>query len=139
MKEKIISSIFSILILICSPAMSEIYTWVDNNGKKHFGDSIPKKYQDQGSEYEVSKTNSSQAVKTEKITVYRPSADVYSRDTKSDKNLEDYLPKPKEKSCKELKDEHLMNKSCFAACRSGNNGNVGGACSHCTNTRKPKC
>ena len=42
----ILSSLFA-ASLLATPAMAEMYKWVDENGKTHFGDSVPLKYQQQ--------------------------------------------------------------------------------------------
>ena len=36
-----------LLAVLALPAQGQIYTWVDENGKKHFGDKVPEKYADQ--------------------------------------------------------------------------------------------
>ncbi|MFK8049059.1 MAG: DUF4124 domain-containing protein [Halioglobus sp.] len=141
MKRTIISSLFTLLILICSPAMSEIYTWIDESGKKHFGDKIPERFQDQGSEYAVSKTNSSQSVKVVKkpVQATSPLADVYTRDSKSNYILDSDTPEPAKLDCKALNQQYQEAKLCYAACRSANGGKIGPGCQRCTNAKKPKC
>ena len=41
-----------LLLLLSVPAQAEIYTWVDENGKKHFGDRVPEKYKTQADNVE---------------------------------------------------------------------------------------
>ena len=54
---------FVISLLMLSPtALGQVYSWVDENGKKHFGDRIPPEYQDQGEEVKMKATNSSDSV-----------------------------------------------------------------------------
>ncbi|MEP5763286.1 MAG: DUF4124 domain-containing protein [Halieaceae bacterium] len=136
-----IISAISLILLCASPfAFSEIYTWVDENGKKHFGDEIPEKYKSQGSEYKISETNTAPAVVTKKKKNPGSLKPVDLRPQSAQKPDESYLPKPKEKTCAELKQEYLTNKHCFAACRSANGGNLSsGGCPGCTNMKKPKC
>ena len=97
----------------------------------------PNKYKEQGAAYKISETNTAVGVKAKKTT---PSLqNVNQQGASPKKPAETYLPKPKEKTCKELKQDFFMSKSCFNACRSGNGGNVGRACSHCRNMKKPQC
>lgn len=45
------------------PVHAEIYTWIDENGKKHFGDEVPEKYKDQKKQVKV-KVNTMELKKT---------------------------------------------------------------------------
>lgn len=139
MKSKIISSLFTLLILACAPAMSEIYTWVDESGKKYFGDKIPERYQDQGSEYAVSKTNSSQSITVKRKKIGNQLNKPIVLDGSSDYTISDSPPKPAQKSCSKLKQEYQLSKMCYASCRSANAGKIGPGCQRCTNAKKPKC
>ena len=36
---------FLILLVLAFPVQAEIYKWIDEKGKTHFGDRVPEKYQ----------------------------------------------------------------------------------------------
>ena len=57
------TGVFLALLLAASPAaLGQVYSWVDENGKKHFGDRIPPEYENQGKQVELNATNSADAV-----------------------------------------------------------------------------
>lgn len=42
-----------LLLILAAPAHAEIYKWVDENGKVHFGDRVPEQYKDQAGDVDV--------------------------------------------------------------------------------------
>lgn len=45
--------ILLILVAFVSNTSAEVYTWIDENGVKHFGDKIPEKYQQQAKDVKI--------------------------------------------------------------------------------------
>jgi len=46
-----------VLALGPTTVLSEVHTWTDEHGKKHFGDTIPPKYADKAQKLELNDTN----------------------------------------------------------------------------------
>jgi hypothetical protein len=125
---------FSLILLFVSPpTWSEIYTWVDENGKKHFGDKIPSQYQDQATEYRVPETNRSAAVETPERA---PTAS--SNDSSAPQTLSAGIPKSQQLTgCEALKAEYNKSRMCYEDCKLPT-GNIA-RCGHCKQMKKPNC
>jgi hypothetical protein len=134
----------AMVLLFASPlAWSQVYSWVDENGRKHFGDRIPQKYQDQAAEVEMGETNSSQAV------VSRPRSSSQSGN-RSRSTSGSGSPSPSEvdsssgsadlDSCEAQQAAYSRAQSCWAQCRKGGKINAArSACRSCENIKKPRC
>ena len=44
---------FLILLVLAFPVQAEIYKWIDEKGKTHFGDRVPEKYQKKADNVEL--------------------------------------------------------------------------------------
>jgi hypothetical protein len=126
-------SLSLILLLVCSPTWGEIYTWVDENGKKHFGDKIPPEYEDKATQYEVPETNRSAAVE---IKERAPTTSSYGGTAPrlSDQGLS---KSQQPTSCAGLKEQYEKSRQCFEACKLPT-GNIA-RCGHCQQMKKPNC
>lgn len=127
------------LLLACVGAHSEIYSWVDKEGKKHFGEKIPKEYLKQSTIIDVKPVNSMQAEKVSdppppKTNIPLDSASTPPEENHRSQNLN---------SCELQKQAYENSVRCFSRCQNGGEGagyvnNVSG-CSHCTDVKKPDC
>lgn len=133
--------LLTLILLLLSPlTSSQIYSWVDENGKQHFGDQIPPQYQDQAQEYDVPETNSSEAVE---VDTSRPTGTSRPRSAAGDGASDSAQPslrssKPAGNSCADLKAAYAESQRCFTACRMRGNNNIAN-CGHCTQMKKPDC
>ncbi len=140
----IISSLKFTLLSLCLLSVSqllyaEVFTWVDENGKTHYGDRIPEQYKEQADEVEVNvntmplKENndaSKDILKTEK------------KSSSSSRN--NYNNQTKAQTCEQQKAAYEASKQCFERCYASQGGGLYGGgvnaakCS-CTDAKKPKC
>ncbi len=140
----------ALLLVGASPlAFCQVYSWVDENGKKHFGDRIPEQYRDQGSEYEMGQTNSSDAVKPQARPQPKPSSNQYSYENykpianKPASNSRSKYSNPN--SCEAQKEAYARAQACWSRCReyradgSSRINASGSACRGCSNMKKPSC
>ena len=132
-----------------SLAFGQVYSWVDENGKKHFGDRIPPQYQDQADEYDLKETNSSQ--KIERVEYVQPTQRRTTSASSNQRGVEDFFGSQagvNGGSCEAQKAAYKRAQDCWAQCRTvGAYGGRGGgavnashsACRSCQNLPKPKC
>ena len=128
--------IFCFLFAFVS-AHSEIYSWVDKDGKKHFGEQVPKEYQKQSKAIDVKPVNSMQATDVTNAPQQptKQSAPVFvSPQNDNTQNTN---------SCEQQKRAYENSVMCFARCRNNGEGagyvnNVSG-CSKCQDLKKPDC
>jgi hypothetical protein len=133
-KRRFFISIAASLLLASPLAWSQIYSWVDENGRKHFGDKIPQEYQDQASQYEMPEINTTPAVEVRE----QPSSS--SSQTGSSRSGASSGSSKRASSCEAAQQEYQRSVSCYAKCRSlvGGVNNVT-RCGHCKNVKKPDC
>ena len=142
------SALFMALILLLfSPiTLSQVYSWVDENGKQHFGDSIPPEYQDQASEYAIPDTNSAVAVQSGQRPESRD-ANPYSVIRGEDLEPARPPPPPNQSNRREYPDSgncaermaaYEESQRCFRECRVGGNNNIAN-CGHCPQMSRPNC
>jgi hypothetical protein len=139
-KRRFFISVAAIVLLASPLAWSEIYSWVDENGKKHFGDKIPPEYQDQASPYELSEINTSEAVEVQKQPSSSSSSTGSSRSGASSGSLDRPTSSGRASSCEVAKQEYQRSLSCYANCRVlvGGVNNIS-RCGNCKNVKKPNC
>lgn len=58
MKQHLMILLTLALVVSFSGAHSEIYSWVDKDGKKHFGQEVPKEYANKSKVIDVKSVNS---------------------------------------------------------------------------------
>ena len=130
-------------------AHGQVYSWVDENGKKHFGDRIPPQYQDQAAEYEMKETNSAKAVEHVEYATptQRPRSSGRSVATSGQFGLSGgSRSSAGGGSCEAQKAAYERAQACWGNCRQFNSsgGRAGinaahSACKKCQNLSKPKC
>jgi len=141
----------SILVLITlfslsffsGTVMSEIYTWVDENGKKHFGDRIPDEYRTKSNSVDLKNANT---IPSRKIDYPAPSVSKKSKAKNSNKKnkvvVKKKVPskaKNRDMECKEQFAKYKKSIRCFSACRNAGGGINLAKCPKCTNVPRPRC
>ena len=143
---------FFLLMALAFPVQAEIYKWVDENGKTHFGDRVPEKYQKKAGKVEVKIHQPTEQDIAEaenrnaELTNSRKLMETSNRATRSSRST----PRKKTKQYASDYDrqmaEYRVSKSCYAACQvrrtkapfqSGSYLD-NSACGHCTNVTKPQ-
>lgn len=128
------------LIIVSNIAHSEVYTWVDKDGKKHFGQEVPKEYAKKSTVIEVKTVNSMDETKT------RPSLQPNNTPSYQQPQLPATQDNYSEKlsSCEQQKRAYEESVACYANCRlpkdsySPRVNNVSG-CTQCVDVKKPNC
>lgn len=134
--------IAKLFIIVClftfNYAHSEVYSWVDKDGKKHFGQEVPKEYQKQSKTVDVKPVNSMQATEVTEPPPQKPARQTYppynSPQNDNSQNLS---------SCEQQKRAYENSVSCFARCKNNGDGeryvNNVAACGRCQDMKKPSC
>lgn len=145
--KKIIGGVtLSALVLWAQISFSEIYTWVDEKGRKNFGDKIPERFQKSGDEVSLNNLNTMLApkiTKTENVI----SLDVNDNnevENSTIKNNKKYPQKnikslQKNRSCDEQVAEYQRSLACFSQCRNSNGSINRAKCPTCENVVRPSC
>lgn len=129
-----------LLIIVSNIAHTEVYTWVDKDGKKHFGQEVPKEYAKKSKVIDVKSVNSMDETKT------RPSY----QSTNTPSYQHPQLPvtqdnySEKLSSCEQQKRAYEESVACYANCRLpkddfGSRVNNVSGCTHCVDVKKPNC
>jgi len=126
-----------VALAVCTTiAQAELYTWVDKNGKKHYGDKIPPEYAKQATAVEQKKINSMPTPPS--VNFYQPPA----RNQDSAPAATDNTA-PRGNSCEDQKRAFEESQACFNDCRlhrvRTHNVNNVSACGHCADVKKPNC
>ncbi len=136
MSKSLRSALVLLLAGISILAQAELYTWVDKNGKKHYGDKIPPEYAKQASSVEQKKTNTMPAP---------PSVNFYQAPARNQVNNQPAADNSSNQgnSCEQQKRAFEESQACYDDCRlhrvRTHNVNNVSACGHCTDVKKPNC
>ena len=141
-------------LLFSSVIQAEVYTWIDENGKKHFGDIIPPQYAGQVDDVEVEiHTPTEEQIKNAKDRAAKGldkinsrTSTKHSRAAKPKKRTQTKKKKPSDFESK--MSEYRDSLACFEKCRRPiyvydkyNRKNFRGydnsACGHCKNVVRP--
>lgn len=137
MKNQTAKFLILCFLFAFASAHSEIYSWVDKDGKKHFGEEVPKEYQKQSKTIDVKPVNSMQATE---ITEAPPQPIKQSRPAYS--SPEDNTPQ-NTNSCEQQKQAYENSVLCYTRCKNNGDGtgyvNNVAACGHCQDLKKPDC
>lgn len=121
-------------------AQAELYTWVDKNGKKHYGDTVPPEH-----------TNKAQTVEAKKINTMPapPSVNYYETPQHSDANApsdaqENPAVDAEANSCEAQQQAYENSVACYNECRKhtkthGKKINNISDCGECADAPKPHC
>lgn len=128
--------ILSILIAATS-SYGEVYSWVDKDGKKNFGEKVPKEYLKQSTALDVKPVNSMDAAEVPR----KPTAI-----ETSNQPQQGFAPPPAERlsSCEQQKLAYAQSVKCYASCRQTEGGFNGRTVNnvancHCVDVKKPNC
>lgn len=120
-------------------AYAEVYSWVDKEGKKHFGQEVPKEYANQSKVLEVKEVNAMDATKVSPTTPQRktytqqPARPLPTQQQDLNQNLN---------QCEQQKLAYENSVKCYARCRNSDARAAGvnnvAAC-HCVDAKKPNC
>lgn len=122
---------------IASPSAAQVYSWQDEQGKMHFGDTIPERYQQQSvtiklnpsNAIPLNATNQAREPALKNVNIYPDKSQTKRHSSKSS-------------NCKAQIAEYQRNSRCFASCRIGSNNYLNNRCiklKGCKNMRKPHC
>lgn len=128
--------LFLFLLLTCAAptGWTQVYSWVDENGRKHYGDTISPEYKNQATEVKLSKPNTAAAVEVDSSAAPKSAAGSERRKP----NI--VIPGGGEPSCEERWEAYRQSQECFMGCRALRGGRINTtACGHCTNVKKPDC
>ncbi|GGY88159.1 hypothetical protein GCM10011613_36510 [Cellvibrio zantedeschiae] len=134
------SKIIALLLSIAfSFAHAEVYSWVDKEGKKHFGQEVPKEYANQSKVLDVKEVNSMDATK---VTPAAPQRKTYTQQPANPlpTQQDDYTPNLTK--CEQQKLAYENSVKCYARCRNSDARAAGvnnvAAC-NCVDAKKPNC
>lgn len=140
MKSIFIKMLSLVFFVSAGFANAEIYSWVDKDGKKHFGQEVPKEYAKKSTVLDVKSVNVMDETKVQSTprnsnrpSFPQPQAAAAENDTYE--NLS---------SCEQKKRAYEESVACYAECRlpkeaSGGRVNNVSACRHCVDAKKPNC
>lgn len=138
--SKFLRIALGLLLASCSLlAQAELYTWVDKNGKKNYGDKVPPEYAKDAKVVESKKAN----------TMEKPPSVYYyqtPRNNQGNQQEQGQMPAPvtADSSCAAQQQAYEDSLACYNDCRrQGKNrqehyNNVS-ACGHCVDVKKPNC
>ncbi len=141
--KKIMSKI---ILLLCvayasTGAQAKIYSWVDKEGKKHFGQEVPKEYANKSKQLDVKPINSMDSTK---VPALQPK--VEPRSYLPPEQMPRNQPEPESENlsaCEQQKRAYEASVSCFSRCRLDRDAhrtqvnNV--ASCNCADAKKPSC
>ncbi len=126
---------FCLMVITCTAplAFSETYTWTDKQGKKHFGDEVPKEYLSQSKTVDTKSTNTIPGVETP-----------HNNTPNNNNNKAQFIEVPnsspkKSATCEQQKNEYLSAQLCFNKCRLVGGGINKAKCADCKDVAKPDC
>lgn len=123
------------LATLTTLAQAELYTWVDKNGKKHYGDKVPPEYAKQATTVEQKKPNTMPAPPS--VEFYQPPP------ARNQVNDQPASTGNQDNSCEQQKRAYEESLACYNDCRlhriRTHNVNNVSACGHCTDVKKPNC
>ena len=131
------------LLLAFANAHSEIYSWVDKDGKKHFGEKVPKEYLKQSTELEVKPVNSMNATNVPQAPI--KTAYQLEQERRFIPPEPDTTPTQNLSSCERQKIAYQQSVDCYSSCKSieveanGQQRNNVSNCKHCVDVKKPDC
>ncbi len=137
MKNQLAKFLMLCFLFSFTSAHSEIYSWVDKDGKKHFGEEVPKEYQKQSKAIDVKPVNRMQATEITEAPQQsiKQSHPAY---TSPEDN-----PSQKTDGCEQQKQAYENSVLCYASCKNNGDGiayvNNVASCGHCQDLKKPDC
>ena len=129
------------LSLAASSAAAQIYSWVDEQGKTHYGDRVPQKYQSKGDAITLSPHNSVDlGTSALPPTPARRASHSPKRASSYSKPTQQKGKRKQAKSaCEAQKQAYKMSKACFSQCRMHGGGINKAMCTSCRDMKRPSC
>lgn len=145
MPHKIIFLIFLELLLSLNSNAGEVYKWVDETGRTHFGDTIPERYQDKSKKIDVTASKLTDAQRKEGMD--RATKEKMALKNDSETNQETVIhtpleglkkkPAPASTTCREKMQAWRESAACFDKYRNQNGSVKPEAYRNCTDVKKP--
>ena len=143
---------FLIFLVLAFPVQAEIYKWVDENGKTHFGDRVPEKYQKKAGNVEVKIHQPTEEDIAEaenrnaELINSRMLMETSNRSTRTSQSATRRKTKQYSSDYDRQMSEYRESKSCYASCqvrrpkspRGSGSYLDNSACGHCKNVSKPQ-
>lgn len=125
----------ALLLLLALPAHAEIYKWVDERGRTHFGEAPPEKYRKSATPVAPSPLNTIEG----KVLGKRPDRELApAGDTSTP--AAPVVPQPSEaERCAAEHARYSASQACFARFRNANGSLKAEAAAHCANVPEPAC
>jgi hypothetical protein len=141
MNKFISTSAAFLLIVGLATAHAEIYSWVDKDGKKHFGEQVPKEYLNKSTEITVKPVNAMEAAKASSNSNETKQA---TEEQKKPSSPTEDTPTENLSSCEQQKRAYEQSVQCYSRCRNRDGGeenrvNNISACGTCVDVKKPDC
>ena len=145
MARKITLLVFLCLVSLAARA-DEVFKWVDENGKVHYGDTVPEKYRQESKKVDSSSPEVTDAQRQEAEArnakeKARLDALEKSRDARVDVAPHAAPPPPEVlktgDECEEQMRKYLQSQECFAPYRNANGGINPEAFQRCTEVKQP--
>jgi hypothetical protein len=149
-----LSKLITLIIVglsLANPASAQIYSWVDENGKTHFGDRVPEKYKKQSEDLteETSVNNVSDAVEPRQ-PVYIPDQKNRTSTSLNSSSKTNSQQPSNSNSCQAQWAAYRSAEACYNQCAQNYSNNVPGshgqtytrntsACGRCRDAKKPSC
>lgn len=131
---------FLSLLLSTEASFSQVYTWVDESGNKHFGDSVPEKYSKKSKTINLKEPNTTPIRKSNNsISGILGEPKTVKRNKPRVKKKAPSKAKTKQSDCSVQFAKYKDSIRCFSACMNTNGGINRTKCAHCTNVRRPRC
>jgi hypothetical protein len=127
----------ALLLLLALPAHAEIYKWVDDQGRTHFGEAPPEKYRKSATSVSTTPLNTIQGG----VLGRRPEAGkAASAPASSNTAPTPATPEPSESDRCALEHERFyISQACFARFRNANGSLKAEASTQCENVPQPTC
>ena len=126
----------ALLLLLALPAQAEIYKWVDENGRTHFGETLPEKYRKSGQSLTPQPLNTIQgeALRKGARSDNRPARDA------GEEPQPAYVPPPTaDQRCAEQHLKYRQSQECYARFRNANGSLKADAAGQCADVPQPTC
>lgn len=141
--KRIFLGLTIVLLMVASMAShGEIYSWVDKEGKKHFGEKVPKEYLNKSTQLEVKAVNTMDAAKSAPRSRSVPkTAAEQEQERRFLQSGPDPEPIQNLSNCERQKKAYEESIACYSSCKNKNMHHVNNVanCSHCVDLKKPSC
>ena len=141
----------ALLLLLCSFSLAaradEVFKWIDENGKVHYGDTVPEKYRQESKKVDSSSPEVTDAQRHEaeaRTAQEKARLDALQKSRDANADAVPYAaPSPPDapkvvNECEEQMRKYLQSQECFAPYRNANGGINPEAFQRCTEVKQPR-